>query len=95
MGVFAAVKPGQLGNSVRFKNNRLSAVLREDHPNCLRHMVSSTAHNCQDLCEVQLVSNSAYEPLCAGFLVLSVYSTGWYSTGWHKSGCLLRVAKCV
>ena len=41
MGVFAAINPNYPGDEVRFKNNRLSACLREDHPNCLRHMVCS------------------------------------------------------
>jgi hypothetical protein len=42
MGVFAAINPKYPGDEVRFKNNRLSACLREDHPNCLRHMVCSS-----------------------------------------------------
>ncbi|EIE23271.1 S-adenosyl-L-methionine-dependent methyltransferase [Coccomyxa subellipsoidea C-169] len=46
MGVFAAIKPKEAGGAVRFKNNRLSACLREDHPNCLRHMMLHfTEHN--------------------------------------------------
>lgn len=39
MGILTAIRPQQKGESPRFKNNRLSAVLREDHPNCLRQMV--------------------------------------------------------
>lgn len=31
--------PPQTAQSVRFRNNRLSAVLREDHPNSQKHMV--------------------------------------------------------
>ena len=41
LGVFGA-KPSELG--VRFRNNRLSAVLREDHPNCIKDMVRSIVH---------------------------------------------------
>lgn len=39
MGILTAIRPRHKGESPRFKNNRLSAVLREDHPNCLRQMV--------------------------------------------------------
>ncbi|BDA50265.1 3'-hydroxy-N-methyl-(S)-coclaurine 4'-O-methyltransferase [Coccomyxa sp. Obi] len=39
MGVFSAIQPKGEDVEVRFKNNRLSACLREDHPNCLRHMM--------------------------------------------------------
>ncbi len=46
MGVFAAIKPKEAGGAVRFKNNRLSACLREDHPNCLRHMVGPRCPSC-------------------------------------------------
>lgn len=50
LGVFAAAGGGRGGGggtdaqlrSVRFRNNRLSAVLREDHPNCIRDMVGGT-----------------------------------------------------
>ncbi|EIE23146.1 hypothetical protein COCSUDRAFT_66185 [Coccomyxa subellipsoidea C-169] len=46
MGIFTAVKPLHRGGPARFKNNRLSAVLRIDHPNCLRDMVlHQTDHN--------------------------------------------------
>ncbi|EIE20123.1 S-adenosyl-L-methionine-dependent methyltransferase [Coccomyxa subellipsoidea C-169] len=39
MGVFAAIKPKEAGGAVGCKNNRLSACLREYHPNCLREMI--------------------------------------------------------
>ncbi|BDA50119.1 Acetylserotonin O-methyltransferase [Coccomyxa sp. Obi] len=46
MGILTAIRPKQKGEPPRFKNNRLSAVLREDHPNCLRQMIlHQTDHN--------------------------------------------------
>ena len=53
LGVFAAAGGGRGGGGgtdaqlrgVRFRNNRLSAVLREDHPNCIRDMVGSTIND--------------------------------------------------
>lgn len=47
IGVFAVAKERPSADAaadakvrtVRFRNNRLGAVLREDHPNCIKDMV--------------------------------------------------------
>ena len=39
-GYFEAL-PGERSEDTLFRNSRLSAVLREDHPNCIRHVVNS------------------------------------------------------
>ena len=38
--LFTISKDPDAEGQPRFQNNRLSALLREDHPNCLKHMVS-------------------------------------------------------
>ena len=40
IGLFTISKDHDVEGKPRFQNNRLSALLREDHPNCLKHMVS-------------------------------------------------------
>ncbi len=42
MGIFTVIRGGK-GAATRFKNNRLSALLREDHPNCLRSSVMTVS----------------------------------------------------
>lgn len=45
IGLFEALPASKKEAGVRFKNNRRSALLREGHPNCLKHMVSAfTSH---------------------------------------------------
>ena len=43
IGLFEVVMPKKGEEHVRFKNNKRSALLREGHPNCLKHMVRATA----------------------------------------------------
>ena len=43
IGLFEAVMPKKGEGHVQFKNNRRSALLREGHPNCLKHMVRVSA----------------------------------------------------
>ena len=43
IGLFEVVMPKKGEEHVQFKNNRRSALLREGHPNCLKHMVRATA----------------------------------------------------
>lgn len=42
MGVFD-VEKDRRGGPVKFRNNSLSVVLREDHPNCMKYMVRATS----------------------------------------------------
>jgi hypothetical protein len=39
IGVFEVIKGRYAGAPVKFRNNSLSVVLREDHPNCMKYMV--------------------------------------------------------
>ena len=39
LGVFRVARRRDAQGQPRFQNNRLSAVLRKDHPNCLKHVV--------------------------------------------------------
>lgn len=39
LGIFKVARGADVHGRPRFQNNALSAVLREDHPNCLKHMV--------------------------------------------------------
>ena len=39
IGLFTVSAGRDAEGPPRFQNNRLSAVLREDHPNCLKHLV--------------------------------------------------------
>ena len=43
IGLFEALPVSKKEAEVRFKNNRRSALLREGHPKCLKHMVSAFA----------------------------------------------------
>ena len=43
IGLFEVVMPKKGEEHVQFKNNRRSALLREGHPNCLKHMVRASA----------------------------------------------------
>ena len=43
IGLFEVVMPKKGSEHVQFKNNKRSALLREGHPNCLKHMVSVSA----------------------------------------------------
>ena len=43
IGLFEVVMPKKGEEHVRFKNNKRSALLREGHPNCLKHMVRASA----------------------------------------------------
>ena len=40
IGLFKVMMPKKGSEQVQFKNNKRSALLREGHPNCLKHMVS-------------------------------------------------------
>ena len=43
IGLFQVVLPKKGDPGVKFKNNKRSALLRDGHPNCLKHMVGRPA----------------------------------------------------
>ena len=49
LGFFTASRGQGAGGQPRFRNNRMSAVLREDHPNSLKHMVTEALPHLQRL----------------------------------------------
>lgn len=43
IGLFQVVLPKKGDTGVKFQNNKRSALLRDGHPNCLKHMVGRPA----------------------------------------------------
>lgn len=83
MGLFSVVRPLEQGGPVRFKNNRLSAVLRADHPTCMREMVKSSL--------LASVKHCSHYSLLASSLVSTVDCPGQSTSPCH---CHERIERC-
>ena len=101
MGVFAAVPPKGDDIETRFKNNRLSACLREDHPNCLRHMVRATSStsllpSSGIIYQVQSLTRPLSTIIYMGWFPLSLFRVNLQRSLLallHLHGCLLSATQ--